>query len=393
MGTLFINNLNERDVNHFTTDIGLYLRRTLDVPFKRACNHFTNANIIKLPQQYDLSDEEYFKKLEGKRIPLSSYPLMENKNNIVLERYPNLDKGMPYIFICNHTCPEDIETVLNVIDRNAYLVLGSIETLKYNPEIYLLWLNGVIPFDILDEYERMMLLEKMTRVIASNSLLIFPEGSHNYHPNKIINHLFDGPVNLGLRTNKKIVLITLVRDQENNVSYIDVINPIDVNKLDIHIQDYYPYGEQNEKYFVKSISSYLRDKMATATYHIMERHFDSIQRNDYEDIDNYFKAKYIEEAFTKLKWKHDAFKAEYLVKKQQEDKDYEEVVQTLYKLQLKNPMSYINEQYKDVIQKSNDYMQKKIDLDNKNVELYMRNYWLEHPELHDDPKELIKKRA
>ena len=82
-----------------------------------------------------------------------------------------------------------------------------------------------------------------------------------------------------------------------------------------------------------------------------------------------------------------------MVKKQQEDKDYEEVVQTLYKLQLKNPMSYINEQYKDVIQKSNDYMQKKIDLDNKNVELYMRNYWLEHPELHDDPKELIKKRA
>ena len=36
-----------------------------------------------------------------------------------VERYPKLNKDEPYIFVCNHTCPEDIETILNVLDRNA----------------------------------------------------------------------------------------------------------------------------------------------------------------------------------------------------------------------------------------------------------------------------------
>ena len=34
------------------------------------------------------------------------------------------------------------------------MVLGSIETLKYDPEMYLTWINGMIPFDILDDYQR-----------------------------------------------------------------------------------------------------------------------------------------------------------------------------------------------------------------------------------------------
>lgn len=37
-----------------------------------------------------------------------------------------------------------LKLMLNVIDRNAYLILGSVETLRYNPEAYLSWLNGMI---------------------------------------------------------------------------------------------------------------------------------------------------------------------------------------------------------------------------------------------------------
>ena len=32
---LFISNLNEKDVDHFTTNTGLYLRKKLDTPYKR----------------------------------------------------------------------------------------------------------------------------------------------------------------------------------------------------------------------------------------------------------------------------------------------------------------------------------------------------------------------
>ena len=114
MKNLFISNLHLKDVDHFTTNTGLKLRRTIDVPFKKICNIFTNANIIRK----NIDSDSY--------IDIDNYDIKPNKNNIILEKYPKLDKDEPYIFVCNHTCPEDIETVLNIIDRNTFLILGSI---------------------------------------------------------------------------------------------------------------------------------------------------------------------------------------------------------------------------------------------------------------------------
>lgn len=382
MKNIYINNLNEKDVDHFTTDTGLKIRKTIDKPFKKLCNIFTNANIIRLNQGKSMTDEEYYTSLSTDRIPLDNYDLASNKNNIILERYPELAKDESYIFVCNHTCPEDIETVLNIIDRNAYLVLGSVESLKYNPEIYLSWLNGMIPFDIVNQQEREELIPKMERVLKTNSILIFPEGSHNYHPNKIINNLFDGPVNLALQTHKKIVVITLVKDDENNVSYIDVSNPIDVEKVTINDNDYYPYMEASMKKHVKSLSAFIRDKMATAVYYMYLRHFDSIVRNDYKDIDSYFRNKYIEEAFSKLKWEHDVFAAEYLVKKTTEEREYEDIIATISNLQL-SPQTL-----KNMSLVTRDYILKEEDIKNKDVADYMRTYWLEKKK---DIKELTLK--
>ena len=178
---LFINQLNTKDVDHFTTDTGLFLRRKTNGAFRKLCNIFTNATIIREDTPDYASDEEYYGNLKPDRIPLSHYPLStkKNANNIVVERYPKLDKEENYIFVGSHVCPEDIETMLNVIDRNAYLILGSVETLRYNPEAYLSWLNGMIVFDILNPEERSALPAKMERVLQTQSILIFPEGSHN----------------------------------------------------------------------------------------------------------------------------------------------------------------------------------------------------------------------
>ena len=35
---IFIGKLNEKNVNNFTSDIGLFMRRKLDRPFKKLCN-------------------------------------------------------------------------------------------------------------------------------------------------------------------------------------------------------------------------------------------------------------------------------------------------------------------------------------------------------------------
>ena len=368
---LFINKLNTRDVNHFTTDIGLFLRRKSNGAFRKLCNVFTNTTIIRNETSEYVSNEEYYNNLKAERIPLSSYPLStkKNANNIIVERYPKLEEGESYIFVGSHVCPEDIETMLNVIDRNAYLILGSVENLNYNPEVYLSWLNGMIVFNVLDMKERRELILKMERVLHTQSILIFPEGSHNYDLNKLIKPLYDGPVNLALKTGKKIVPVVLVKDYENNVAYLDVENPIDVRGLDLNIQDYYPGKEESEKYRIKSMSSYVRDQMATAVYHMMERHLAPIKKSEYEDLEQHFIQFYVTDTFNKLNWKHDVFDAEYLTKKTKEEQEYEEVVRSLGNLKLKKNVLKETRLY------SREYVNKIRDLDRKNVVENLRKHF------------------
>jgi len=336
MRNLFITNLHKKDVNHFTTDIGLFLRRKLDKPFKKACNLFTNANIIRINGADGMNDEEYYSSLSLEQVPRGNYSLSASKraNNIVLERYPQLNKDESYIFVGNHTCPEDIETMLNIIDQNTYLILGSDEVLKYDPEMYLSWLNGMIVFNTLNTQMRKDLMPKMERVLRTNSILILPEGSHNYHPSNLINPLFDGPINLALKTGKKIVPVCLVRDEEHRVSYIDVGNPIDVQTVQVRVQDYYSRENESEKYRIKALSAYLRDKMATSVYHLIARHMDPLTRAEWGDMELAFIEEYVANAFRKLKWRHDVFDAEYLVKKTRVDEEYEETIRTLGELRL-----------------------------------------------------------
>lgn len=373
MQNLFITNLHKKDLNHFTTDIGLFLRRKLDKPFKKACNIFTNANIIRVNGTTEMSDEDYYASLDLLQVTREYYPLLMGKkaNNIVVERYPKLEKNESYIFVGNHTCPEDIETMLNIIDRNAYLILGSVETLKYDPEMYLSWLNGMIVFDILDDKMRKGLIPKMERVLRTNSILIFPEGSHNYHPSRLVNTLFDGPVNLALKTGKKIVPISLVRDDKNKVSYIDVCNAIDIRCLQVNVQDYFPGMDNNKKYRIKALSSYIRDKMATSVYHLIARHIEPLSRNDYEDIEAKFIENYVNDAFKKLKWRHDVFDAEYLIKKSDVEKEYEEIIETLGEVRLKNKVlkaTKLNGRY---------WYCRKRDLEKENVVANMRKKFIE----------------
>lgn len=386
MRNIGLDKLDKKDVEHFTTDFGLKLRRKFDKTFKKLCNIFTNANIIKIESHEYISDDEYFSKLDIARIPLSNYDIKQGKNNIIVERYPQLNFNEPYIFVCNHTCPEDIETVLNILDRNAYLILGSIETLKYNPEMYLTWLNGMIPFDILDNNQRKQLLLKMERVLKTNSILIFPEGSHNYSPNKLINNLFDGPVNLSLKTGRKIVVVTLIRDKENDVSYIDVSNPVELDKFGIKKDYKYSSESEVEKYYVKNLTSCIRDKMATAVYYMMLRHFDTVNRNDFSNIEEFFREEYVKDAFESLKWKHDVFEAEYLIKKTPEEKTYEEVIHTISNLKLSPSV------LKNTRLCHRNYVLEEIDLQRKNVALVMRTYWLKNQIPNESQKKLTKKK-
>lgn len=366
-----ISDLNKKDANHFATKRGLLFRKLFNKNFRRILSMFDNTNIIQMNQGKNLSDDEYFESLKDEYIDISEYNLKGKKHNIIVERYPELEKDEPYIFVCNHTCPEDIETALNVIDRNSLLVLGSIESLQTNPEIFLLWLlNGVIPFDIMDKDERKLLPKKMEKTLETNSILIFPEGSHNLSPNKLINNLYDGPTNLALKTGRKIVVVSLIRDEENNATYMDFSNPIDVKKLDIDHSKYYPKEPNPEKAYIKSITSYIRDKMATGVYFLSKRHFKPLKRESYDDIEESIRKKKVDDAFEKLKWDKDVFEAEYLTKKTKEEQTYENINETISNL-------IINSKYypifkKQILSDNTSYVVKRNDDLRKNVPNYMR---------------------
>lgn len=368
MRNLFIHNLNEKDADSFTSETGLMLRRNSDKIFKKMCRVFTKAHILYLHLGEGMTDEEYSQTLDRGYIPSETYDIRKNKNNIIVERYPVLKPDEPYIFVCNHTCPEDIETVLNVLDRNAYLVLGSIESLRNNPEMYLSFLNGMIPFDILDQKQRRELIPKMERVLQTNSILIFPEGSHNYNPNLLINPLYDGPVNVALSTNRKIVLVAMLKDQKKNISYIDISNPLDVKEIKVNLPS--ECQGKKEKAYVQTLSSTIRNKMATAVYAIMERHFPVIERNERDPLEERMRSEKIsekiEDAFRKLKWNKDVFEAEYLTKKTKADQEHGEVVSTLSHLAIcSRTLDATSRRY---------WIQRKIRMDKKNVVMRMREH-------------------
>lgn len=365
MENIFIRNLHKKSVKKSTSKLGLFIRRKIDKPFKKLSNLFSNVNIIRLPVDNKKTDEEYYSQLSPDLIPVENYPLVDNKHNIVVERYPKLEPNEPYIFLCNHTCPEDIETVLNVIDRNAYLLLGSIDFLKNDPDAYLLYLNGVIPFDIADEEQRRLVFPKMLRVLKTNSILFFPEGSHNHSPNNLINPLFDGQTNLALETGTKIIITTMIRDEKNNVSYVDFGNPIEIGSLNVDMSSK-PKEEDSEKYYVNSITKILRDKMATAVYYLMSRHISPLNRSDYINLEEEIRMEKIRDSFDKMKWKEDIFDAEFLTKKPRADKEHEEVVRKLSNLSMsQDNLSKLSNRY---------WVLKEKEMDDKDVVIRMRKH-------------------
>lgn len=336
---LFISKLNEKDVNHFTSDIGLFLRRKCNVPYKLVAHEICGVHVLKPEADITLSDEEYFNNLSEEKISLSSYDLKKEKHNIIVERYPKLNQNEPYIFVCNHTCPEDIETVLNVLDRNAYLVLGSVKTLREESDGYLVWINGTIPFDISNEKEKRTVIPKAERVLKTNSILIFPEASHNLHPNKIVNNFYDGPVNMALNSGRKIVIVSLIRDSENNVSYVDLSNPVDIRALNEEMNERFFYNAENlsqyeyNKKKIKAMTAVLRDKMATSIMYILLRHEEPLIRKDYRNIEAYLRTMKVYDSTKKLHWnENDDFEGEFKTKQTPEEQTHQEIIHNLANL-------------------------------------------------------------
>ena len=179
---------------------------------------------------------------------------------------------------------------------------------------YLVWLNGTIPFDISNPKEKKTVIPKASRVLKTNSILIFPEASHNLHPNKLLNNFYDGAVNIAL-------------------------NPIDINKLNNDLDEKFSYNKENlpqydyNKKKIKTMTGTLRDKMATSIMHILLRHDEGLERKKYNNIESYLRTIKIYDSIEKLHWnEYDDFKGEFKTKKTKEEQDQETIIRDMARL-------------------------------------------------------------
>jgi 1-acyl-sn-glycerol-3-phosphate acyltransferase len=224
------------------------------------------------------------------------------KQDVILHNYPKLNEKQNNIFVSNHSFGEDIVACLSIIDRNAYLLMGTTNQIEYNPQVYAAWLNGMIYVDRNNSNSRKNSIEKMTRILNSgSSVLIFPEGGWNNTENLLVQKLFASPYILSCRTGVKVVPITCLKTDQNRI-HICVEEPLDLNI-----------------YHKKEALSILRDKIASHYWNMLEAHTTVFCRDEIDDLG---RLKYMEERkneYMYVNWTRDVWDEELTIYKDNDD--------------------------------------------------------------------------
>ena len=214
------------NAEHFTTEVGIKLRRIASPVLRRALR-------------------------------------LAAKRKIVVEQYPTLKQGQPYIFASTHYFVEDIIANLAVIDRNAWILIGTTDQLEHNPQMYAAWLNGLVYVDRLSDRSRKESVKKMLRILhAGSSILLFPEGGWNNTENLLVNPLFSGPWLLSKHTGIPCIPVAVFCEQNTDVIYLRYGQPLDIGRL-----------EKEEALDL------LRDQMASLMYEMIAQHAAPLARD------------------------------------------------------------------------------------------------------------------
>ena len=177
-------------------------------------------------------------------------------------KYPELPKGKNYIFAAGHSFPGEIASNLAVIDRNAWVLLGTTDQIDHNPQMYIAWANGMIYVDKFSSDSRQESMKKMKRILqAGSSILMFPEGVLNNSENLLCMPVYPGFYHLSQETGAEV--IPLVSHAEHGAKRIMVAAG---DPMDFHGKN------KNEA------MDELRDALATLRFEIIE-HLPRLERN------------------------------------------------------------------------------------------------------------------
>lgn len=283
-----LKNVKISNVDNFTTDTGMKLRRVIGKPLRK---------VLKMAA--------------GKKV--------------VIDRYPKLEKDEQYIFASTHYFNEDIIAGMAAIDRSAYALIGTTDQVDNNPLMYAAWLYGLIYVDRNDPESRKQSVLKMEKVLNNgSSVIMFPEGGWNNTENLLCQRLFAGPYVLSQLTGKKVVALSTFSDPESDTIHVMASDPIDMTNMS-----------------KEEALELLRDTMATMMYEEIEKYSTPYERSKYyEDIHMQHMESRRKE-YLKEKWTRDVWDEELTVYKPKHITTAEEVRASLDNVHIDEKNAYI----------------------------------------------------
>lgn len=277
------------NIDNFTTNTGMNIRKKINPVLRKAFQIFT-------------------------------------KGDIIVDNYPKLEENQPYIFVSLHNFTEDTIANLATIDRSTYLLFGTTNQLEENKEMYAAWLNGFIYVDRENSQNRKDALLKMKRVLTNgNSVLIFPEGGFNNTENLFCQKLFASPYILSKTTGIQVVPIAPFYEFGSDKIYMNVGNPINL----------FSYGKKEEAL------SYLRDELSTLLYESIEKYSKPLVRSE---LGKDPKLSYMEQRrqeYLKNKWTRDVWDEELTRYYDSKEKEYNCIQSDMDKVRITKDNAYV----------------------------------------------------
>lgn len=168
-------------------------------------------------------------------------------------RQAKLPSG-PVIIAPTHGFREDIFHVMLMANRQSYILIGALPQVLHTNDGLMAWLSGTVLVDRTDKQSRAYAREKLIRALnLGASIVMYPEGTWNKSPNKLVGGLFPGVYDVAKESGVKVAPLAILRYGSDVYAILD--EPFDISLYDRH----------------RGVGV-LRDKLATMMYEMMERH-------------------------------------------------------------------------------------------------------------------------
>lgn len=330
------------NIDNFTSDIGMEIRKKINKPLRTGLKLVTKLKLIKYALEYEIKEQSKFK--------VSDFFKIVKESGIKVMNYPELDKDKPYIFASLHNFVDDSMANLATIDHNAYLLFGTSDQLEVNKDMYAAWVNGFVYVDRFDDKSRKESVLKMKKLLDNgNSVLIFPEGGLNNTENKFCQKLFSSPYYLSKLTGREVVPVAPLYEYGSNKIYMNVGEPIDLSKFD---------NKQEANDYLRDVLSSLLYENLLENTEVVERK--SLSQNPRADFMNQRKKEY-----QKTKWTKDVWDEEITIYLDKDDKEMISVYESVDNIEA-------NEKTAEIIAPVLVRRQEQKQYDFKN---YMHNNW------------------